>query len=175
MTNEYGAFACDLDCFGQTYVMASWEEEDPLSWWANYGSFTPLLQWLTFKLLSQLASSSCWECNWSTYGSILNVIKNKLTTQRTHDLDCVHNNIKVSRKLSEYLLAPINIGILVRYKFIFTDFYLNNLIKLFKILITLLFVCLTWGDTVDGDSILEITDLSLKDSEIEVVTFDSET
>lgn len=145
VAKEYGAFACELDYFGQTHVMASRDEEDPLSWWANYGSFTPLLQGLAFRLLSQPASSSCCERNWSTYGNILNAKRNQLTTQRTEDLVYVHNNVRmVSRKQPEYTSGPSkywDIG----------------------------------GDAADGDNILEIADLSLNDPEIEAVTFDVET
>ncbi|XP_017248633.1 uncharacterized protein LOC108219637 [Daucus carota subsp. sativus] len=124
------------------HLMASRDDEDPLSWWANYGSFRPLLQGLAFRLLSQPATSSCCERNWSTYGSIRNVKRNRLTTQRTEDLVNVHNNVRiVSRKQPEYTSDP----------------------------------CKFWdigGDTADGDSILEIADLSLNDPEIEAVTFD---
>ncbi|WOH08258.1 hypothetical protein DCAR_0727696 [Daucus carota subsp. sativus] len=141
VTKEYGAFACELEYFSQPHVMAS-RGEDHMSWWANYGSFTPLLQGLAFKLLSQPASSSYCERNWSTYGSIQSVKRNQLATQRTEDLVYVHNNIRmISRKQPEYTSGPCkywDIG----------------------------------GDNFDGDNILEIADLSLDDPEIEAITFD---
>ncbi|WOG81476.1 hypothetical protein DCAR_0100623 [Daucus carota subsp. sativus] len=146
VTKEYGAFACELEYFSQPHVMASRGEEDHMSWWANYGSFTPLLQGLAFKLLSQLASSSCCERNWSTYGSIQSVKRNQLATQRTEDLVYVHNNIRMISESNQNIpLDHANIGTLVIY---------------------------IGGDNFDGDNILEIADLSLDDPEIEAITFD---
>ncbi|KAK9681436.1 hypothetical protein RND81_10G002000 [Saponaria officinalis] len=60
---EYGSFSSGLDSFSQAHVIASRDEEEPISWWANYGSATPHLQSLAFRLLSQPASSSCCERN----------------------------------------------------------------------------------------------------------------
>lgn len=104
---EFGAFACDIDYFGQPHVIASRSEEDPMSWWANYGSYTPLLQGLAFRLLSQPASSSCCERNWSTYGTIQSVKRNQLANERTESLVYIHNNVRLlSRKEKEYTEGP---------------------------------------------------------------------
>ena len=73
--------------------------EQPLSWWANHGASTPLLQALAFKLLSQPASSSCCERNWSTYSNIQSIKRNKLATSTAKDLVFVHYNLHLmSRK-----------------------------------------------------------------------------
>ena len=81
--------------------------EEPLSWWANYGASTPMLQALAFKFLSQPTSSSCCERNWSTYSEIQNIKRNKLTSNRTEDLVYVHNNLRLlSRKQEEYKAGP---------------------------------------------------------------------
>ncbi|GFZ16767.1 hypothetical protein Acr_26g0000370 [Actinidia rufa] len=79
----------------------------PISWWANHGASTPLLQALAFKLLSQLASSSCAERNWSTYSMIQSIKRNRLTTSRSEDLVFVHCNLRLlSRKSKEYTDGP---------------------------------------------------------------------
>ena len=91
---EFGSSSCDLDSFGQPNVIASRFDEDPMSWWASYGSYKPLLQGLAFRLLSQSASSCC-ECNWSTYGAT------------TESLVYIHNNVRlVSRKERECMEGP---------------------------------------------------------------------
>lgn len=122
--------------------MAARAYEDPLSWWANYGSATPLLQSLAFKLLSQPASSSCCERNWSTFGSFQTVKRNRLTSKRLDDLVYIHNNLRLLfRKQKEYTDGPSkywDIG----------------------------------GDNIDGETILEVADLSLNEPEIEAISFD---
>ncbi|KAL8535464.1 hypothetical protein ACS0TY_011189 [Phlomoides rotata] len=77
--------------------------EEPISWWANHGASTPLLQSLAFKLLMQSASSSCCERNWSTYSFIQNIKRNKLTPSRADDLVFVHYNLRLlSRNENDY-------------------------------------------------------------------------
>ncbi|XP_020255694.1 uncharacterized protein LOC109832704 isoform X1 [Asparagus officinalis] len=49
---EYGTFSGSLENFSEPHVTTARAYEDPLSWWANYDSTTPLLQSLAFKLLS---------------------------------------------------------------------------------------------------------------------------
>lgn len=63
---EYGAFSSKAYPFNQPHIIAARDDEEPIIWWAYYGSWTPHLQSLAFKLLSQPASSSCCERNWST-------------------------------------------------------------------------------------------------------------
>ncbi|XP_057502746.1 uncharacterized protein LOC130786472 [Actinidia eriantha] len=48
---EYGAFSTGSEYFGQSRVMDVRIFEEPISWWANHGASTPLLQALAFKLL----------------------------------------------------------------------------------------------------------------------------
>jgi len=80
---------------------------DPLQWWGIYGSRTPELKELAFKLLGQPASSSCCERNWSTYSFIHNLRRNRLTPERAEDLVFVHNNLRLlSRCSDEYLTGP---------------------------------------------------------------------
>ncbi|GJN25599.1 hypothetical protein PR202_gb13445 [Eleusine coracana subsp. coracana] len=80
---------------------------DPLQWWGTYGARTPELKELAFKLLGQPASSSCCERNWSTYGFIHSLRRNKLTPERAEDLVYVHNNLRLlSRSTNDYLTGP---------------------------------------------------------------------
>ncbi|XP_060200771.1 uncharacterized protein LOC132629044 [Lycium barbarum] len=104
---EYGAFCSGSGYFGEPHVIEAMMYEEPLSWWANHGVSAPLLQKLAFKLLSQPASSSCCERNWSTYSMIHNIKRNKLTTTRAEDLVFVHYNIRfLSRKKEKYTSGP---------------------------------------------------------------------
>ena len=104
---KYGAFSTRSEFFNQPHVVVARSYEKPLSWWANYGSPTPLLQALAFKLLAQPASSSCCERNWSTYSQIHSIKRNKLTTSRAEDLVFVHSNLRLlSRKEEDYTKGP---------------------------------------------------------------------
>ncbi|XP_028064968.1 uncharacterized protein LOC114268068 [Camellia sinensis] len=56
---EYSAFSSGSVYFNQPHVIEARMYEEPISWWADHGASTPLLQGLAFKLLSQPASSLC--------------------------------------------------------------------------------------------------------------------
>ena len=76
---------------------------DPMLWWSNYGSSLPMLQTLALKLLGQPCSSSCAERNWSTYGFIHCMRRNRITPKRAKDLVFVHSNLwLLSRRRPEY-------------------------------------------------------------------------
>uniref|UniRef100_A0A803N7M1 BED-type domain-containing protein n=1 Tax=Chenopodium quinoa TaxID=63459 RepID=A0A803N7M1_CHEQI len=76
---------------------------DAKNWWATYGSQVPMLQGLAYKLLGQPSSSSCSERNWSTYKFIHSCTRNKLTPKRAQDLVYIHNNLRLlSRRSEEY-------------------------------------------------------------------------
>ncbi|XP_074301221.1 uncharacterized protein LOC141632583 [Silene latifolia] len=140
---EYGSFSSGLDFFSLAHVLAARDDEEPISWWANYGSSAPHLQTLAFKLLSQPASSSCCERNWSHYDNILTLKRNRLTSTRAKDLVKVHNNLRLLARQSE------------KYK--------NGPSKYWDI----------GGDKYNVDAeLLELADLSVNDPELEGVFFE---
>ncbi|XP_058221142.1 uncharacterized protein LOC131331274 [Rhododendron vialii] len=117
--------------------------EEPISWWANHGASTPLLQALAFKLLSHPAFSSCCERNWSTYSVIQSVKRNRLATSRAEDLVFVHCNLHLlSRKSEEYTVGPS------KYWDISGDQF-----------------------DIEGQEVAELAQLSLDEPELEKLTF----
>ena len=65
------------------------------------------MQNLAIRLLSQVASSSSTERNWSTYGFIHSVKRNRLGSQKAKDLVYVHSNLHlVSRRGPKYGNGP---------------------------------------------------------------------
>lgn len=101
---EYARFAGALDAFSDSDALSDRGLMDPKSWWLLYGSTTPNLQALAIKLLGQPCSSSCCERNWSTYGFIHSLKRNKLTPARAEDLVYVHTNLRLlSRSSQEYM------------------------------------------------------------------------
>ena len=65
------------------------------------------LKHLAMCLLSQIASSSAAERNWSTYSFIHSIKRNKLTCKRAKKLVAVHSALRLEhRKIPEYLKGP---------------------------------------------------------------------
>ena len=82
-------------------------QKNPLGWWRMYGGQVPELRKLASRLLSQVASSSAAERNWSTYSFIHSVKRNRLTSKRAEKLVYVHSTLRLhSRKVPEYLEGP---------------------------------------------------------------------
>ena len=80
---------------------------DPVKWCTCHGENGVYLQSLATRILSQVANSSSTERNWSTYGFIHSVKRNRLGSQKVEDLVYVHSNLcLVSRKGEEYTSGP---------------------------------------------------------------------
>ncbi|GJN07302.1 hypothetical protein PR202_ga25122 [Eleusine coracana subsp. coracana] len=120
---------------------------DPLQWWGTYGARTPELKELAFKLLGQPASSSCCERNWSTYGFIHSLRRNKLTPEHAEDLIYVHNNLRLLLRC--------------------TDDYLTGPSKMWD-------VGADEHETFDGISVLQGAELTLDEPEFEVMMIEDE-
>ncbi|CAN0900227.1 hypothetical protein LINGRAHAP2_LOCUS20725 [Linum grandiflorum] len=71
---------------------------DPCSWWEVYGMETPILQTLAIRLLSQTASSSGCERNWSVFERIHTKRRNRLEHKRLSDLVFVHYNMRLQHR-----------------------------------------------------------------------------
>ncbi|XP_057833498.2 uncharacterized protein LOC131044233 [Cryptomeria japonica] len=70
-------------------------KKDAHSWWYLNGHTSPNLQTLAIKLLSQVASSSSSERNWSTYSFIHLVKRNQLAASKAEELVYVHLNLRL--------------------------------------------------------------------------------
>ncbi|XP_074271006.1 uncharacterized protein LOC141594925 [Silene latifolia] len=104
---EYGRFAMGLEYFSENYIVDARSTEEPLTWWANYGASTPMLQSLAFKLLSQPASSSCCERNWSIFSLVQRIKRSRLSPQMLDYLVFVHCNMRIlDRKREEVPSLP---------------------------------------------------------------------
>jgi hypothetical protein len=83
------------------------EDHDPVKWWTCHGVNGVYLQSLATRILSQVASSSLVEKNWSTYGFIHFMKCNRLGSQKVEDLVYVHSNLRlVPRRGKEYTSGP---------------------------------------------------------------------
>jgi len=64
-------------------------------WWKTFGYISPNVQRIAIRLLSQTASSSGCERNWSVFERIHTKKRNKLEHQRLNDLVYIHYNLRL--------------------------------------------------------------------------------
>ena len=94
---EYELFRQKLGEFSSDLAarMAKDRGTSPASWWAMFGSETPHLQIAAKRLLSQCASSSGCERNWSSFAFIHTKLRNRLSSMKLHNLVYVHYNLRL--------------------------------------------------------------------------------
>jgi len=141
---EYARFSSCSEEFNDPDSIHDRWAVSPMTWWTNHGQSVPLLMGLAMKLLSQPASSSCCERNWSTYSFIHSVKRNALTPERAEDLVFVHSNLRhLSRR---------------------TDAYKKGETRMWDV----------GGDSFDslsGVGLLEVAELSIDEPELQAVSF----
>ncbi|XP_039831326.1 uncharacterized protein LOC120692156 isoform X1 [Panicum virgatum] len=141
---EYARFSSCSEEFNDPDSIHDRWAVSPMTWWTNHGQSVPLLMGLAMKLLSQPASSSCCERNWSTYSFIHSVKRNALTPERAEDLVFVHSNLRhLSRR---------------------TDAYKKGETRMWNV----------GGDSFDslsGVGLLEVAELSIDEPELQAVSF----
>jgi len=141
---QFAVFSLFGGCFADRESIEDQALFEPKQWWGLHGQRTPELKSLALKLLGQPASSSSCERNWSTYGFIDSVTRNRLTPPRAEDLVFVHSNMRLlSRKSDDYMKGPTQMW----------DVGADN------------------HETFHGAGILEHADLSLDESEFEWIYF----
>ncbi|MCO5597023.1 hypothetical protein L7F22_051096 [Adiantum nelumboides] len=95
--------------FEDTSAFGDMQKLSPIAWWQNYGTRALELQRLAIRVLSQVSSASACERNWSTYGFIHSLKRNRLGHSKADDLVYVHSNLRlISRKKPSYLSGPCN-------------------------------------------------------------------
>jgi hypothetical protein len=100
---EFACFAVGLEDFVNISSLAERRTMYSVKWWICHGENGVYLQSLSACILSQVASSSSTERNWSNYGFIHSVKRNRLGSQKVEDLVYVHSNLcLVSCRGEEY-------------------------------------------------------------------------
>jgi hypothetical protein len=69
------------------------------AWWKMFGYSTPALQKLAIRLVSQCASATECERNWSTFGFIHTKVCNRLTYEKLHKLVYVNYNLRIQNSI----------------------------------------------------------------------------
>jgi hypothetical protein len=107
LKNQFTSFITGSGAFGNVNALADRGKLAPISWWGYYGAETPELQTLASRVLSQVCSSSAAERNWSTYGFIHSIKRNRLQSTKAKDLVYIHSNLRlISRSRPNYNEGP---------------------------------------------------------------------
>lgn len=89
--NKSGPFECE-------HLWSDEAVEDPNIWWAVLQTERPVIGALASKLMSIPASSAAAERNWSHFGFIHNLKRNRLTNERVFKLVSVYSYYKTLQK-----------------------------------------------------------------------------
>ncbi|KAL4561520.1 hypothetical protein LXL04_033687 [Taraxacum kok-saghyz] len=99
LTMMLGKFREAVGTFGRASAIASRTTMRPDEWWRLFGGDVPMLQKFAIRILSQTASSSGCERNWSVFERIHTKKRNRLEHQRLNDLVFVHYNLRLQNRL----------------------------------------------------------------------------
>ncbi|XP_022018457.2 uncharacterized protein LOC110918457 [Helianthus annuus] len=99
ITTALGKFRDGEECFGRSSAVASRKAIQPAEWWRLFGGDYPLMQNFAVRILSQTASSSGCERNWSVFERIHTKKRNRLEHERLNDLVFVHYNLRLQNRL----------------------------------------------------------------------------
>jgi hypothetical protein len=69
------------------------------AWWEMLGYSTPALQKLAISLISQCASATGCEQNWSTFAFIYTKVRNRLTYEKLYKLVYVNYNLRIQNNI----------------------------------------------------------------------------
>ncbi|KAL6321740.1 hypothetical protein AAG906_031255 [Vitis piasezkii] len=91
-------------------AIASRSEMVPAEWWFMYGHHAPTLRRLAIKVLSQTASSSACERNWSTFALIHTKQRNRLAYPMLQQLVFCYYNMKLKIHYLDLLDIATEVG-----------------------------------------------------------------
>ncbi|KAH9292112.1 hypothetical protein KI387_042698 [Taxus chinensis] len=92
---QWNMFSRGRGQFSTVEALYDMHAKDPIEWWWNHGSEAPELQSFAIRLLSQVASSSSCERNWSTYGFIHSLKRNRLGSKKAENLVYIHSTLRL--------------------------------------------------------------------------------
>ncbi|KAF1859620.1 hypothetical protein Lal_00010204 [Lupinus albus] len=103
--------------FGNSMAIETVKHLRPDQWWSQFGFSAPMVSQLAIKILSQTASSSGCERNWSVFERIHTRNRNKLEHKRLNDLVYVHYNLG----LKDRTLDPVDYESMENIEFWITE------------------------------------------------------
>ncbi|KAM1826106.1 hypothetical protein ACFX13_025498 [Malus domestica] len=108
--NELTWFKDARRTFGEPTSVAARTNMSPTEWWIMYGTDAPTVRKLAIKVLSQTASSSACERNWSTFALIHIKQRNKLAYSSLEKLVYYYYNMKLQIRDKEAEIDHVDRG-----------------------------------------------------------------
>ncbi|KAM2682035.1 hypothetical protein EV2_013644 [Malus domestica] len=108
--NELTWFKDARRTFGEPTSVAARTNMSPTEWWIMYGTDAPTVRKLAIKVLSQTASSSACERNWSTFALIHTKQRNKLAHSSLEKLVYCYYNMKLQIRDKEAEIDHVDRG-----------------------------------------------------------------
>jgi len=101
LANQLTQFRSGHGIFGRPIAKAAAGTMPAYQWWLNFGASVPEMQCLAVRVLSQTASSSDAERNWSLFGFVQNKRRCRLKTATMDKLVYIHANTRLLDKINE--------------------------------------------------------------------------
>ncbi|RWV83433.1 hypothetical protein GW17_00054960 [Ensete ventricosum] len=95
-----------IDSFSNVIVVSCRYTMNPVEWWIQFGGDAPHLRKVVIRVLSQTATSSGCERNWSTFALIHTKVRNRLSYRRLEKLVYVHYNMRLRLRCAELDKEP---------------------------------------------------------------------
>ncbi|XP_048444125.1 uncharacterized protein LOC125479134 [Pyrus x bretschneideri] len=108
--NELTWFKDARRTFGEPISVVARTKMSPTEWWIMYGTNAPTVRKLAIKVLSQTASSSACERNWSTFALIHTKQRNRLGHSRLEKLVYCYYNMKLQIRDKEAEIDHVDRG-----------------------------------------------------------------
>ncbi|XP_050121747.1 uncharacterized protein LOC126599413 isoform X2 [Malus sylvestris] len=108
--NELTWFKDARRTFGEPTSIAARTTMSPTEWWIMYGTDAPTVRKLAIKVLSQTASSSACERNWSTFALKHTKQRNRLARSRLEKLVYCYYNMKLQIRDKEAEIDHVDRG-----------------------------------------------------------------
>src|SRR6266498_4891504 len=93
LTKELLQYHSKSELFGSEYLWTNEVIKNPIIWWEVMQIETPIIGVIASKLMLIPASSAAAERNWSHFGFIHNLRRNRLTNERVFKLISVYSNL----------------------------------------------------------------------------------
>jgi Protein of unknown function (DUF 659)/hAT family C-terminal dimerisation region len=110
LANQLTQFRCGHGIFGRPIAKAATGTMPAYQWWLNFGASVPELQSFAVRVLSQTATSSEAERNWSLFGFVQNKRRCSLKTTTMDKLVYIHANTRLVDKVNEVDYEETNVG-----------------------------------------------------------------
>eukprot|EP00965_Chrysotila_dentata_P189854 6173553-Pleurochrysis_carterae.AAC.1 len=99
--DEFSRYQLRESIFTKQHVIRNAKTMAPATWWTISGKHLPNICRIAQILLSQPASASAAERNWSIYGTIKSKVRNRLSHEVSNKLVYAHEALHLRQKLQD--------------------------------------------------------------------------